>query len=56
MSRANPAGRPLMSKKRSSEIGGRLTGGFCFVRTIEANVSPIEPVIMAMKNIELNEK
>ena len=56
MSRANPAGRPLMRRKRSSEIGGRLIGGFCLVRTHEARISPIVPVTMAIENIVLNEK
>ena len=56
MSRANPAGRPLMRRKRSSEIGGRLTGGFCLVRTQEARMRPMVPVRIAMAKIVLNEK
>ena len=55
MSSAMPAGMPLMSKKRSSDIGGRLIGAFCFVRTSEARISPIVPVIIAIKKIVLNE-
>ena len=45
-----------MRRKRSSEIGGRLTGGFCLVRTQEVRMRPIVPVRIAMENMVLNEK